>query len=277
MLVLRKKRLSMVLFWWLQWMTGTAAESRSRRPFLVFPFVQALQKNISNNNNVKPEVKTDTPWTEGFVSEPYEPEREGDDDHDEGEVGDETFAVLPHVHSLLQVPCALEIPEHNNRVTTVTCIVDTGAQVTVLSREAARRGGVLHLLDRRYSGQATGVGSCRVLGRIPAGALLMHLATTTVPSPAITVLDNNSMGMDLLLGLDFMRDVGAVLNLKEEEMTIQFAGEQVIIPFLRPRETVGAECDAGWINTDIIKCIDNDFSDDEEHDDSCEELDMSGV
>jgi hypothetical protein len=115
------------------------------------------------------------------------------------------------------------------------------------------------------------------LGRIPAGALLLHLATTTVPSPAITVLDNNSMGMDLLLGLDFMRDTGAILNLKEEEMTIQWEGEQVMIPFLRPKEKIGAECDAGWINNDIVECIDNDFSDDEGQDDSYEELDMSGV
>jgi hypothetical protein len=277
MLALHKKRLSilLVLFWWLEWMTGTAAESRSRRPFLVFPFVQALQRN-NNNDNAKPEVKPEmpSPWTEGFVSEAYEPEQEEDEDHD---VENQEFAVLPHMHSLLQVPCALEIPEHTNRVTTVTCIVDTGAQVTVLSREAAQRGGVLHLLDRRYAGQATGVGSCRVLGRIPAGALLMHLATTTVPSPAITVLDNNSMGMDLLLGLDFMRDTGAILNLKEEEMTIQSAGQQVMIPFLRPKENIGAKCDAGWINNDIIQCVDNDFSDDEEHDDSYEELDMSGV
>lgn len=47
--------------------------------------------------------------------------------------------------------------------------VDTGAEVTVMSAKAAQRAGLLHLLDRRYAGRATGVGSCRVLGRLPAG------------------------------------------------------------------------------------------------------------
>jgi hypothetical protein len=228
----------------------------------LFPFVQALQRN----NNVKQE----TSWTEKILGEAFEEEED-----EEEEEEDET-ATLPHVHSLLQVPCALEVPD--NRVTPVTCIIDTGAQLTVLSKEAAQRGGFLHILDRRYAGQATGVGSCRVLGRIPAGALLLHLSTTTVPSPAITVLDNNSMGMDLLLGLDFMRDTGAILNLKEEEMTIQLAGEKVMIPFLRPKKDTGKECDAGWINNDVSRCINNDFSDDEGEDGSnYEELDMSGV
>jgi Aspartyl protease len=256
MSLLHKKRLSVALFWWLEWITVTAAASR--RPFILFPFVQALQRN----NNLKQE----TSWMEGYVGEPFEEEEEEE----------EETASLPHMHSLLQVPCALEVPD--NRVTPITCIVDTGAQLTVLSKEAAQRVGVLHLLDRRYAGQATGVGSCRVLGRIPAGALLLHLSTTTVPSPAITVLDNNSMGMELLLGLDFMRDTGAILDLREEEMAIQVAGEKVIIPFLRPKKGTGKECDAGWINNDVSRCINNDFSDDEGEDDSnYEELDMSGV
>lgn len=46
--------------------------------------------------------------------------------------------------------------------------VDTGAQVTIISASAAKRAGIYHLIDRRYAGRATGVGHCKVLGRIPA-------------------------------------------------------------------------------------------------------------
>ena len=46
--------------------------------------------------------------------------------------------------------------------------VDTGAQVTIISASAAKRAGIYHLIDRRYAGRATGVGQCRILGRIPA-------------------------------------------------------------------------------------------------------------
>ena len=57
----------------------------------------------------------------------------------------------------------------------VTTIVDTGAQVTVLSFHAAQTCGIAHLIDQRYAGQATGVGRCRVVGRIPAGALVLAI------------------------------------------------------------------------------------------------------
>ena len=46
--------------------------------------------------------------------------------------------------------------------------VDTRAQVTVISAVAAKRASIYHLIDGRYAGRATGVGHCKVLGRIPA-------------------------------------------------------------------------------------------------------------
>ena len=92
-----------------------------------------------------------------------------------------------HCPGLLRVPCSLainsgnedELPEfahhhhHHHPVqhkkgTPMAAFVDTGAQVTVISASAARRAGIYHLMDRRYAGRATGVGHCKVLGRIPA-------------------------------------------------------------------------------------------------------------
>jgi len=136
-----------------------------------------------------------------------------------------------------------------------------------------------------------GVGSCQVLGRIPAGALLLHLSTSTIiPSPAILVLDNNGMCVELLLGLDFLRDTGAILNLKREEMILSCSSssskEKVVIPFVRSTSSVMDDRSGGWINKDILSSLENsrahynedDCSDDEEEDeDDDHDLDMSGV
>lgn len=225
---------------------------------------------------------------------------EHDDDDEEDEDDYEDDGVTPmmsshhhhHHSSLLQVPCIIEIP-HSQRKTPVTTIIDTGAQVTVLSAEAAQKCGVSHFMDQRYAGQATGVGSCRVLGRIPAGCLHLHLSPShTIPCPAITVLDNDSMEMDLLLGLDFLRDAGAVLNLNKNVMVLSSCGnDRVVIPFIRSAQHDSDDDDemmdtaafaGGWINSDIFSSLERsriasayDPSDDDEEDD--ESLDMSGV
>ena len=253
-------------------MVVSASRGGGRRP-LLFPFVQALKQNHNKKQS----------WTDGFVPESssVSPQDDNDTEEEEDDEDDDNIiqTVLPHVHSLLQVPCALQVPDSHRDITPVTAIIDTGAQVTVLSAESAQQCGVSHLLDRRYAGQATGVGSCRVLGRIPAGALLLHLSHTIIPSPAITVLDNNSMGMDLLLGLDFLRDTGAILNMKDEEMILQQEGK-IVIPFVRPK--METETTGGWIPKDVIKtletrCVDSyeECSDDDNDNDS--DLDMSGV
>lgn len=111
--------------------------------------------------------------------------REGDDDL----IGDEeSFQDNYHINKdhhrhhclgLLRVPCSIAINSGEDEAssttlhspttsTAVSAYVDTGAQVTVISAAAAKRVGIYHLMDRRYAGRATGVGHCRVLGRIPA-------------------------------------------------------------------------------------------------------------
>lgn len=159
-------------------------------------------------------------------------------------------------HSLLKIPCILENPA----VMTIpmTTIVDTGAQATVLSYEGAQKAGVLGLVDRRYAGHATGVGNCRILGRIPAGALRLRLDDNkAIPSPPILVLEKMQTGVELLLGLDFLRDHKATLSLSEETMTLypdeKRENEAVVVAFARPRDE--------WENDNY------DEDDDEEEDD----------
>jgi len=148
--------------------------------------------------------------------------------------------------------------------------VDTGAQVTIISASAAKRAGIYHLMDRRYAGRATGVGQCRILGRIPARHVYFLLgegcqeegvvqdyddgyprggdqddeASTIngrgvqMDGPALTVLEGTvTQGVDILLGLDVLQDWDAEIRMggKQKSITVHKRGSSggsgVVIPF----------------------------------------------
>lgn len=217
------------------------------------------------------EHKKEASWLDGVEMEEDYHVPTSDHDHDDPNHDDHHHAFeldSQQTHPLLQIPCAMhvDLPDnndhgHNNRARSqpVRTFCDTGAQRTVMSWDCAQRTGLLQHLDRRYAGQAMGVGSCRVLGRIPAGIGRLTLnGQVSIPSPAITVLesttggnssgsDNESSndataGVELLLGLDFLREHDAILNLRTEELQLivdhdgdRNHSEEVRIPFIRPR------------------------------------------
>ena len=139
--------------------------------------------------------------------------------------------------------------------------VDTGAQVTIISASAAKRAGIYHLMDRRYAGRATGVGQCRILGRIPARHVYFLLgggeghcdegeefdedeewseegyprggnqdneSRVQMDGPALTVLEGTvTQGVDILLGLDVLQDWDAEIRMgKQKSITVHKGHEQ---------------------------------------------------
>jgi len=198
-------------------------------------------------------------------------QREADDDNDAN-------STPPHQAGLLRVPCSLRLNSsentnhyhhshstnnNNNKSTPIAAYVDTGAQVTVISAAAARKVGILHLMDRRYAGRATGVGQCRILGRIPAGCVHFMLgqredddhhedydddyddyeeeerSILQMNGPALTVLEGTvTEGVDMLLGLDVLQDWEATIqmggNARQSSITVKKRGmsEPVVLPFL---------------------------------------------
>jgi hypothetical protein len=164
-------------------------------------------------------------------------------------------------------------------MTALATFIDTGAQVSVISSAAASRAGISHMIDRRYAGRAQGIGQCRVLGRFPAGSLVLHLyGGVSMDAPALTVLEHTHNGVDLLLGVDFLRERGAILNLRTEEMILQQRdGNDVAIPFLRPR---GAALDLNGATLTERKLVKEEEDDDDDDDDDeliLGNIDMSGV
>jgi hypothetical protein len=160
-----------------------------------------------------------------------------------------------------------------------------------MSYESARRLGWLTQLDRRYAGQATSVGgSCRILGRLPAGLVNFHLhhvnnknnnnnsddddnsdsdrrTMIALQSPTITVLedlpcsstceddDDVNGGFELLLGLDFLREYQAILDLRNEELRLLVKRKEYSIPFLRPRSSSSSSSSSSSICTSPLSTL----------------------
>ena len=60
--------------------------------------------------------------------------------------------------------------------TPVHAVVDTGAEMTVVTRALTERVGLAHLVDLRFAGVAAGLGSVRILGRIHIVPMKVRLA-----------------------------------------------------------------------------------------------------
>jgi len=221
---------------------GNSSVSAFRRRFGIFSAAVTADANHRNGSNHHSDSSSEGgSWLDGLdYPEEYEHD-EQNHDNDDGEDEEEDTELLDalQLHPLLQIPADLALTGvlHATEIP-VRTFLDTGAMRTVMSWDMASRIGVLQHLDRRYSGEATGIGSCRVLGRLPAGLFVMHLhgPDVTVQSPAITILESTGLpGVELLLGLDFLREYQAVLDLRLEEIRIMVKGKEHSVPFLRPR------------------------------------------
>jgi Aspartyl protease len=120
----------------------------------------------------------------------------------------------------LQIPC-----EINGYI--IPAIVDTGAQVTVMSESCAKRCRVANQIDGRFSGQAVGIGSSDILGRIDE--LLMRVGPITYHNK-VSILRQSRV--DLIIGLDFLRRFGAEINLEKKMLKLTVRGRIVRIPFI---------------------------------------------
>jgi DNA damage-inducible protein 1 len=118
----------------------------------------------------------------------------------------------------------------------VKAFVDSGAQMTIMSPDMARRCNVGHLIDTRFQGMAVGVGSQRILGRV-------HMMPLTIEGESypcmVTVLERDNM--DFLLGLDMLKAHRAIIDLKDNVLrigtvTTPFLGESEI-----PRGSIGGK------------------------------------
>jgi DNA damage-inducible protein 1 len=105
--------------------------------------------------------------------------------------------------------------------------VDSGAQSTIMSAACVERCGLSRLIDRRFAGQARGVGTAPILGRI-------HLAQMKIQNSyfpiSITVLQGGDI--DFLFGLDMLRRHQCCIDLKQNLLRIEGGTTVEECPFL---------------------------------------------
>ena len=115
----------------------------------------------------------------------------------------------------------LYVPLEVNNVP-LKAFVDSGAQMTIMSADCAEKCNVLRLLDKRYGGMASGVGTAKILGKIHM--VQMKLGSSYFPV-SITVLENSSL--DMLFGLDTLRRYRCCIDLSKNVLRMNDGFERI--------------------------------------------------
>lgn len=106
----------------------------------------------------------------------------------------------------------------------VKAFVDSGAQMTIMTPELAEKCGISRLIDKRFRGEARGVGFAKIEGRVHSASLKIEnsyfsCSFTIVPSPNVP----------MLLGLDMLRRFQAIIDLKQNKL-IMGEAETIFLP-----------------------------------------------
>ena len=125
--------------------------------------------------------------------------------------------------------------------------VDSGAQMTIMSKSCAQKCGIFHLLDTRFHGMAVGVGTGKILGRIHI--VQLQIGDYHFPC-SVTIMDDATLprtgnqdsakakpkDMDLLLGLDMLKRFNCNIDLLEGCLKFKLGGSTLETPFLHEKD-----------------------------------------
>lgn len=103
----------------------------------------------------------------------------------------------------------------------VQALVDTGAQISVVSWECIQRLGLENCIDYQSAGVLSGVNSKdTLLGKVHFVEFSALNGYVTIPISLSVMQANNKGDFDMILGMDFLVRVGAIINLKTREVNV---------------------------------------------------------
>ncbi|KAF1776019.1 Ubiquitin-related domain [Phytophthora cactorum] len=131
--------------------------------------------------------------------------------------------------TMLYIPC-----EVNG--TQVKAFVDSGAQSTIMSSSCAERCGIMRLVDKRFAGQAVGVGTATIIGKV-------HMAPLKIGNEfyncSFTILDQQ--GVDFLFGLDMLKRHQCCIDLSKNVLRLHEGDSFHEVSFLPEHEIPSSE------------------------------------
>ncbi len=125
----------------------------------------------------------------------------------------------------------------------VPAIIDTGAEVTVMSTSCAKRCHLLNQIDTKHCCKAVGVGSgsSEIVGGIDK--LGLRIGPLNFQSK-ISVLRNSRC--DLLIGLDVLQRFSCEVSLRSRHLKLFVRGDRVLVPFLKNDRKTMEEAASRW-------------------------------
>mmetsp|Transcript_25443 Transcript_25443/g.29057 ORF Transcript_25443/g.29057 Transcript_25443/m.29057 type:complete len:428 (-) Transcript_25443:256-1539(-) len=121
--------------------------------------------------------------------------------------------------------------------------VDSGAQMTIMSKSCAQRHGIFHLLDTRFHGVAVGVGTGKILGRVHVvqlqiGDCYFPCSVTIMDGATLPIGDDSPKpkDMEMLLGLDMLKRFKCSIDLMHGSLKFQLENSTLETPFLHEKD-----------------------------------------
>ncbi|XP_071945805.1 protein DDI1 homolog 2-like isoform X2 [Antedon mediterranea] len=144
----------------------------------------------------------------------------------------------------------------------VKAFVDSGAQMTIMSSDCAKRCNIMRLVDKRWAGIAKGVGVQKIIGRVHLGQI--QIGPDFLQS-SFSILEEQPM--DMLLGLDMLKRHQCSIDLERNVLRIGTTGTET--PFLSEAELPAcaklnrapSSDDALTEDMDLAKALANDAMD----------------
>jgi hypothetical protein len=112
----------------------------------------------------------------------------------------------------------------------VPAIVDTGAEISVMSTSCARRCGLWQAIDTQHSGRAIGVGTSDIIGGIEG--LGIRIGPLSFQNK-ISILRNSNHRCDFIIGLDILKRFNCDILLRERVVKMYVRGNEVRIPLVQ--------------------------------------------
>lgn len=140
--------------------------------------------------------------------------------------------VIALIALIIQVQASFEpvqvMCEVNGKM--VPAIVDTGAEISVMSTSCARRCGLWQAIDTQHSGRAIGVGTSDIVGGIEG--LGIRIGPLSFQNK-ISILRNSNHRCDFIIGLDILKRFNCDILLRERVVKMYVRGNEVRIPLVQ--------------------------------------------